>query len=118
VRQELIEVSHRWQELSLPGSCCYQPSTQELQEHHKHYQAFETAQKLKLLLMTMLKTASDGSVPNEAWGSAREANQAALNSSALNTQAKKPGLVGRPGQAEPLGRPVELVWRSTKPNVV
>ncbi|KAI9746756.1 MAG: hypothetical protein M1818_000471 [Claussenomyces sp. TS43310] len=78
VRQELTDVSHKWQELRLPGSCPYQPGAEELAEHQKQYEDFETVQRLKLWLMSMLNTTSDGRIPTEAWEAAREANKAAF----------------------------------------
>ncbi|KAL3422198.1 hypothetical protein PVAG01_06354 [Phlyctema vagabunda] len=53
-------------------------SPKELEEHQKQYKDFETAQKLKLWLVESLNTNSDGWVPNEAWGLAKEANKAAF----------------------------------------
>ncbi|RDL30749.1 uncharacterized protein BP5553_10094 [Venustampulla echinocandica] len=79
VRQELINVSQKWQELGLPGECSYWPSEGELKEHQKHYQDFETAQELKSRLMDMLNTTSDGWVPNDAAKPALAANLAALD---------------------------------------
>lgn len=67
LRQALIELSQKWQELGLPGSCPYQPSGEELAEHKKQYEDFEAVQKLKLWLIRVLNTASDGWVPTDAW---------------------------------------------------
>ena len=67
VRQELIEVSMHWEELGLVGSCPYQPSEEELAEHKKQYEDFENVQKLKMLLIRVLDTNSDGWVPADAW---------------------------------------------------
>ena len=67
VRQELIEVSKNWKELGLAGSCPYLPSEEELAEHKKQYEDFENVQKLKLWLIRVLDTNSDGWVPADAW---------------------------------------------------
>ena len=40
VRQSLIEVSQKWKELGLPGSCPYLPTKEELVEHKKQYEDF------------------------------------------------------------------------------
>jgi hypothetical protein len=42
LRQELIEISQRWTELGLPGLCPYQPTPEELGEHEKQFEDFET----------------------------------------------------------------------------
>jgi hypothetical protein len=76
LRQELIELSQRWNELSLPGSCPYQPSSEELTRHTKEWDDFETFQCLKLFLACSLNSSTDGWVPPEAWEAAKDANQA------------------------------------------
>ncbi|KAI8932663.1 hypothetical protein NX059_010158 [Plenodomus lindquistii] len=48
LRQELTEISQRWTELGLAGACPYQPTPEELREHEKQYEDFETVQQLKL----------------------------------------------------------------------
>jgi hypothetical protein len=60
LRQELIELSQRWTELVLPGSCPYQPTLEELAEHAKQYEDFERAQQLKMFLKRTLGADSDG----------------------------------------------------------
>jgi hypothetical protein len=71
LRQELIELSQRWTELGLPGSCPYQPTPGEFTEHAKQYEDFESVQQLKMLLKHTLGADSDGWVPTESWESAR-----------------------------------------------
>ncbi|OCT54229.1 hypothetical protein CLCR_00333 [Cladophialophora carrionii] len=66
-RQELIELSQRWAELGLPGSCPCQPSVEELAEHAKQWEDFETVQKFKVFLMRVLDVGSEGRVPSEGW---------------------------------------------------
>jgi hypothetical protein len=75
LRQELIELSQRWSDLGLPGSCPYQPSSEELAAHTKRYEDFETAQQLELFLKRALDADSDGWVPAEEWVAAKEANK-------------------------------------------
>ena len=74
LRQELIDLSQRWTELGLPGRCPYQPTTEELVEHAKQYEDFETVQQLKLFLKRALDADSDGWVPADKWDAAKEEN--------------------------------------------
>lgn len=76
LRQELIELSQCWSELGLAGLCPYQPSVEELAEHAKQWEDFETIQKFKLFLMRMLDSNSEGWVPTEGWEAAKEAHKA------------------------------------------
>lgn len=47
-RHELIEISSRWKELGLAGSCPYAlPTSTELLEHQKDFQSFVTARQMK-----------------------------------------------------------------------
>ncbi|KAL8742757.1 MAG: hypothetical protein Q9190_004805, partial [Brigantiaea leucoxantha] len=78
VRQELIELSEKWNELGLAGSCPYLPTTDELAEHKKQYEDFETVQKLKVWLMGALDTNSDGWVPTDAWEESKAAHREAF----------------------------------------
>lgn len=48
VRQKLIEIFKNWKELGLTGSYPYLSTEEELIEHKKQYEDFETIQKLKL----------------------------------------------------------------------
>jgi len=77
VRQELIELSARWKELGMQGSCPYSPSEREISEHNRQYEDFEAVQKLKMWLKQSLNTNSDGWVPNEVWDAAKDAHKAA-----------------------------------------
>lgn len=79
VRQELIELSARWTELGLQGSCPFAPTEEELKEHARDYEDFETVQKLKIWLRRSLNTNSDGWVPNDVWDAARDAHRAAYD---------------------------------------
>ena len=78
VRQELIEVSKNWEKLELVGSCPYQPTEEELAEHKKQYEDFEDVQKLKLWLIRVLNTNSDGWIPADAWESSKVAHRDAF----------------------------------------
>ncbi|TVY45435.1 Altered inheritance of mitochondria protein, mitochondrial [Lachnellula occidentalis] len=75
LRQELIELSQRWTELGLPGSCPYQPTLEELNEHAKQYEDFESMQQLKMFLKRALDADSDGWVPAENWEVATKEHQ-------------------------------------------
>lgn len=72
LRQELIDISQRWTELSLPGSCKYQPTSEELAEHRTQYEDFETVQQLKMFLKQALNVDSDGWVPADEWEATKE----------------------------------------------
>lgn len=63
----LTEVSKNWKKLGLTGSCPYLPTEEDLVEHKKQYEFFESVQKVKLWLMRTLATDSDGWVPIDAW---------------------------------------------------
>lgn len=78
VRQELLDLKALWTEMELPGSCPYSPTEEELRDHSRQYEDFETTQKLKTWLKTSLQTTSDGWFPNEAWEAAKEAHSAAF----------------------------------------
>ncbi|KAH7410431.1 hypothetical protein DE146DRAFT_776022 [Phaeosphaeria sp. MPI-PUGE-AT-0046c] len=74
LRQELIDLSQRWTELGLPGHCPYQPTPEELAEHGKQYEDFETVQQLTLFLKRTLGTESDGWISVDRWAAAQEMN--------------------------------------------
>ncbi|KAH3906932.1 hypothetical protein HBI56_064900 [Parastagonospora nodorum] len=67
LRQELIGISQRWTELGLPGTCPYQPTPDELREHEKQFEDFETTQHLRLFLKRALHAESDGWVAADEW---------------------------------------------------
>jgi hypothetical protein len=71
-RQELVELSQRWNELGLPASCPYQPSEGELAEHAEQYEDFEAVQQLKLFLKGTIGAETDGWVPAGEWETAKE----------------------------------------------
>ncbi|KAJ5135832.1 uncharacterized protein N7515_005110 [Penicillium bovifimosum] len=79
VRQELIELSARWTELRLEGSCPYSPTEAELTQHARDYDDFEAVQALKSWLRDNLDTNSDGWIPNDAWDAAKVAHRTTYN---------------------------------------
>ncbi|KAM3452453.1 hypothetical protein MY3296_004477 [Beauveria thailandica] len=76
LHQELIELSVRWTELGLQGTCPFSPTEQDLKEHAQNYEDFETVQRLKSWLKSALHTDSDGWVSNAQWDAARDAHRA------------------------------------------
>ncbi|GAB7336565.1 hypothetical protein MBLNU13_g09834t1 [Cladosporium sp. NU13] len=76
VRQELIELSRRWDDLGLAGACPYAPTEEELQSHQRQYADFDIAQSLKVGLMRSLCTDSDGWVSISDWDIVKTAHDA------------------------------------------
>jgi hypothetical protein len=76
VRQELIEVSARWDSLGLDDVCPYVPIKAELERYQNQYADFEIAQSLELGLMQSLHTDSDGWVPSCDWEIVKPAHDA------------------------------------------
>ena len=75
-RHELIEVSRRWKELGLSGSCPYQtPTLAEMRIHQKDYQSFVVAQRLKQRLTVLLDFTADGWIPATSWEATRKAHK-------------------------------------------
>ena len=80
IRQELTEVSNRWQELSLPDSCPYpEPEPKDLTVHKRDHEEFIKAQKLKGNLMSLLEVPSDGWVPADEWEATKLAHKEAFD---------------------------------------
>ncbi|KAG4441900.1 hypothetical protein IFR05_002641, partial [Cadophora sp. M221] len=75
LRQELIELSQRWTELGLPGSCPYQPTLEELVEYAKQYEDFESA----IFLKSALDADSDGWFPTKNWETAKKEHKTIFN---------------------------------------
>ena len=72
LRQILMDLANRWEQLGLAGSCPYPlPTLEGLVTHSEEYKALEHAQKLKFLTRR-LNTASDGWVPTDAWKDTNE----------------------------------------------
>ncbi|KAI9708750.1 MAG: hypothetical protein M1820_003705 [Bogoriella megaspora] len=78
LRQELIELFQRWDELGLQDSCPYQPPLEELAKHAKEWDEFVNYQTLKRFLIRSINSATDGWVPPEAWEAAKDANRSAF----------------------------------------
>jgi hypothetical protein len=67
-KQELIEISSRWKELSLKNACPYPlPTPDELVAHQREYDDFVAARTLKERLVSLLGTTPDGWVPTHLW---------------------------------------------------
>ncbi|CAI7584018.1 unnamed protein product [Penicillium glandicola] len=99
IRQEMIELSARWKELELDGSCPYLPTEEELKRHKQDLEDFEVKQRLLFWLMDNMDTNSDGWVPNEDWEAALEANRAAYDlwiETARESEAEGELEVGKP----------------------
>ncbi len=79
LRQELIELSQRWNDLGLPGKCPYQPTADVLENHKLQYMDFEMLQNLKLFLIRATDSNSDGWIPADSWETAKEAHRAAFD---------------------------------------
>jgi len=89
-RHPLIQISSRWEELGLVGSCPYPiPASDELLVHQIEFQSFLTAQELKQRLIYHLDTTLDGWVSTDLWEATKMAHKEAFN-----------GLVQAVGNAE------------------
>ncbi|KAF7935402.1 uncharacterized protein EAE97_008309 [Botrytis byssoidea] len=75
VRQEFLDLAENWNELGLAGKCPYSPTQAELEIHQKEHKAFEHVQELKLMLIKLLHTDSDGWIPIERWEETRCAHK-------------------------------------------
>lgn len=60
LRQELVQLSDRWKELGLPGSCSYSVTSEALAAHKKHHEEFELVQEMRRTLVTKPGTTGDG----------------------------------------------------------
>lgn len=79
VRQEFLDLAENWCNLGLSGECPYSPSANELAMHQKEYKAFQHVQELKVMLIKLLDTDSDGWVPIERWEQVRRAHKEVFN---------------------------------------
>ncbi|TGO55213.1 hypothetical protein BCON_0095g00270 [Botryotinia convoluta] len=75
VRHEFLDLAENWNELGLAGECPYSPTPEELAKHQEEHQAFQHVQELKLMLVKLLRTDSDGWVPIERWEEVRRAHK-------------------------------------------
>ena len=73
IREELIDLSQRWQEIGLAGSSSYSIPEEDISLHKKLYNDLEDAMKLKAGVMRLLNANSDGYVSNDEWERASEA---------------------------------------------
>jgi hypothetical protein len=70
-RDNLIQISERWQELRLAGSSPYPSFThEELRVHQKEHARFNSLRKLRRDLVDLLNVTADGWVPNEHYKAA------------------------------------------------
>ncbi|QKX58871.1 uncharacterized protein TRUGW13939_05999 [Talaromyces rugulosus] len=76
---QTYDLSARWTELGLSGTCPFSLTAEELAKHATEYEDFETVQTLKVWLQNSLDTNSDGWVPNDEWDTTKEANRAAYD---------------------------------------
>ncbi|KAJ5382009.1 uncharacterized protein N7496_004437 [Penicillium cataractarum] len=65
LRQDIIDLSSRWDELGVSSSCPFSPSREELGQHARDYEDLEIVRGLKRWLRRSLGTNSDGWVENE-----------------------------------------------------
>jgi hypothetical protein len=73
LRDELINLSTRWEEFGLPSPCPYTPpSGRALQDHEKDHQLFLQALELKESLTDQLQTTKDGWIQSELWDETQE----------------------------------------------
>ena len=73
LRQDLIELSERWTELGLEGSCPYQPTPDEIETHKRQFEDFETYMGLKAFFIRATNSNSDGLVLSDHYDKAKEA---------------------------------------------
>ena len=67
-RQDLIDLSARWEALELPGQCPYNlPVCDELERHKMQYEDLRLAADLDEKVSTLLDAGSDGWISNEMW---------------------------------------------------
>ena len=79
-RQELIEISSRWNELGLPNYCPYPlPTSDDLVVYRREFEDFVAARKLKQRLICLLHTTPDGWVPTQLWEATKSAHKEAFD---------------------------------------
>lgn len=72
LREELFDLSQRWEKLGLEGSCSFSMTDEEIDTHKKLCTDLEDAAKLKAGIMRILGANPDGYVPNDEWERASE----------------------------------------------
>lgn len=78
-REVLKELSARWQELSLAGSCPYQPTDRELARHAKLADDLQAVMTLEKWYQQALDVRSDGWAPAERWQDVLELHEEFYN---------------------------------------
>jgi len=74
-REDLIQLSARWSsQLSLHGSCPYQPTLDELARQKSLWKDFETVQDVKRESVRGLRTDEEGWVPIDRWEDTKSAH--------------------------------------------
>ena len=74
-REDLIHLSARWSnQLALPGSCPYQPTSDEPECHKTLWEDYVGMRKMKNELVRGLGTDEDGWVPIDRWEEVRKAH--------------------------------------------
>ncbi|KAF9887728.1 hypothetical protein FE257_009681 [Aspergillus nanangensis] len=75
VRRDVWELSVRWEELKLPGSCPYSFTEQEIEQQAQNDQDFRTVRDLTTRLERNLRTNTAGWVPIDVWEAAKTAHR-------------------------------------------
>jgi len=75
LRSDLIDISERWHDIGLPGNCPYSPCAEELAMQVKHYDDYETVQRLRAYLARAFYGSTDGWVPPGELKSAKETHE-------------------------------------------
>lgn len=107
-REELIQTSGRWKDLGFAGQSPFpMPSPDEYAVHQKEYKMFEAAHQLRLVLKSLLNTASDGWVPPEAWEATELAHEEIFQAMLQEIMGNK-----RPDNDEPIKNADDLkeIW--------
>ncbi len=80
LRQVLIELSSRWEELGLPNPCPYFPlASDEMVVHKNDYEDFQDARNLKKRLIASLGVDAAGWVPADEWEATKLAHKEAYD---------------------------------------
>jgi len=73
IREDLMKLSERWSDpLSLPGTCPYQPSADEIARHKILLNDFHEAHSIRRQLIDGFHTDEEGWVPIDRWDIIRE----------------------------------------------
>lgn len=80
LQDELHTLSKSWQELGLPGTCPYEMDEDEVSEHKKLFEDFETSQRLRSYLTRKFHGSSDGWVPSAEYDESKAKLETLLQS--------------------------------------